>query len=200
MGGSQGALGLTGWCGPWCRAAGLLAAGSCHLTRLQRSGGRSDPHASGYVSVPSANELARLLQHTESGHHRSGAGSLVSWPSAAAPRRPGAAFPTGGRRPPGRQCRRCRRAGGAGDRRNTLRARAPPWPRRSGSCWAPKLRGGAAAADPLLSLRNRQWKRWRCGNADQRLALLLQRSWSEAAGPQEVRELACFDRSSWLDR
>jgi len=75
---------------------------------------------------------------------------------------------------------------------NTLRARAPcPNARQLAGPSCGRGRGGR----PLAQLRNGM-ERWRCG-CGPTLACCF-RSWSERLGPRG-RELALFDRSSWLN-
>jgi len=170
MGGSQGALGLNRMVRPLVPQ--LLAAG-CRVVHLT---GSNDPevgaiHSSGYVERPFSDELAGLLQHTDLAISRSGAGSLselavCGTPAILVP------FPQAADRHQDANAAAAVAAGGA----VIVVQHQPgqgPLARTLWQLLGPQLRGGAAAADPLLSLRNGM-ERLAVRDADQRLALLLQ--------------------------
>ncbi len=169
MGGSQGAVGLNRMVRPLLPR---LAAAGCRVVHLT---GSSDPEAggpaiAGVVERPFSDEMAGLLQHADLAISRAGAGSLselavCGTPAILVP------FPQAADKHQDANAAAAAELGAA-----VIVWQQPPGePALERALWrllGPRLRGAAAAADPLQQLR-RGMEALAVRDADRRLAELL---------------------------
>jgi len=179
---------------PGAASCWLAAAGSCKSHRLQRSGGRkarSTPAAMWSVLQPI--ELGRPAPSTPILAPSAAPGDRQPHELAVLPAPPPVPWCRFPRRPDRQQDAQMRLlpvplAGPESSPQTPSGPRAP-CPDALAVCWAPSC-GRAAAADPLLSLRNGNGGGWRCGMRANGWRCCF-RSWSEGAGAPEA-ELALF--------
>lgn len=169
MGGSQGAVGLNRMVRPLLPR---LAAAGCRVVHLT---GSNDPEAGGpalpgVVERPFSEEMAGLMQHADLAISRAGAGSLselavCGTPAILVP------FPQAADRHQDANAAAAAELGAA-----VIVWQQPPGePALEQALWrllGPRLRGAAAAADPLAQLR-RGMAALAVRDADRRLAQLL---------------------------